>query len=82
MPLTNLTWPWILLGVSCGAHASVILLLAAHRRDWREAGKPYFFIWQTWDIRNYTKAGRRLYKWLPITAVAVVICAVLVFVTF
>jgi hypothetical protein len=82
MPLTNLSLPWILLGVSGGAHALVILLLAAHRRDWRDAGKAYFFVWQTWDIRTYTEAGRRLYKWLPITAAAVVVSAVLAFVTF
>lgn len=82
MPITNFGYPWILFFVACGAHALVILLLAARRRDWKEGGKPYFFIWQTWDIRNYTEAGRRFYKWLPITAVAVAASVVLLLVSF
>lgn len=69
--------PWILLLVSACAHGLVILRLAAYRRDRRAAGIPYFFIWQTWDIRNYTDEGKHLFKWLPITAIAFITSGVL-----
>jgi hypothetical protein len=76
MHLNLLGLPWILLFVAACAHGLVVSRLAAHRKD-GQPGVPYFFFWQTWDCRNYTDDGKRLYKWLPITAIVFVIAGVL-----